>query len=88
MATAPGDSIFAGVSQVVLRTPLGIWAVDPFATPDPTVTSIMNALGISVELRMGPLSPADLQAPSLPTNLGLLIGAVVLGGIMLYQRKR
>jgi hypothetical protein len=83
-----GFDALTGVSNIILHTPIGIWAVDPFAAPDPTVAGIMNALGISIELKMGPLTPADLAAPSLPTNLGLLIGGAVLVGIMLYQRKR
>jgi hypothetical protein len=77
-----------GIAHVILRTPIGIWAVDPAAPPDPTVSGIMQALGIGVELKLGGLTEADLHAPSLPSNLALLLGGLALGGYLLYQHRK
>lgn len=71
-----------GQTHIIVRTPLGVWIMDPLAPADPTVTKIKEALGIEIELHAGDISPADLAAPSLVSSLGLL---AVAGGLLLYM---
>lgn len=83
------DALGPGLSTIILRTPLGIYWVDPFAPPDPTFNKIMSMLGISLELRVGPPTDEDLAAPKLSTSLVMVGG--LLGAVAWYffqSRKR
>jgi hypothetical protein len=74
--------------HIILRTPMGNAVVDPLAvSQDQRTQDIMNALGITMEVRFGPV-PADvLQGPSLGTNLGLVAILAVLGILWWRQRR-
>lgn len=73
---------------VVLHTPLGVWIVDPFAPPDPSVDRIMRMLGIDVELRLGPPNEQDLSAPKLSTGLVAAGGLLAILAWQVYRRTR
>lgn len=77
-----------GTATVVLRTPLGVWIVDPFAPPDPTIDKIIKWLGIEVEMRLGPPTPEDLAAPQLSTGLVMVAGAMGLVAWNLWTARR
>lgn len=85
MADADFWTALQGQSHVILRTPLGNWIVDPLGPADPTMTKLRQALGIEIELKAGPLSQADLEAPSLFSTLGLL---AVAGGLLYLTKGR
>lgn len=76
-----------GLTTIVLRTPLGVLIVDPFAPPDPTVDRIVKMLGIEIEVRLGGPTPEDLAAPQLSTGLLILLGAGVFIGYSLWNKK-
>lgn len=73
------------MATIILRTPLGIYWIDPFAPPDPTVSRIVKALGIELELKVGPPSQEDLDAPQLSSGLLMIGGAL---GLLVWNAWR
>lgn len=90
-ASALYDLVPPGAVHLIVRTPLGTAVVDPF-TPErsDTARAIMDALGIEVELRLGPVPDEDLAAPGLGEGLGslLMIGGVIGAGLYLLASTR
>lgn len=82
----PDLGIAEGVMYIQVDTPLGSFAVDPFAaSQSPTTQAVMQALGIHVTIGFGP-TPEPAQGASLTQNVGTL--GLVAGAALLYYLAR
>lgn len=79
-----------GMATITLKTPLGIYWVDPFAPSDPTFNKVMSMLGISMDLHAGGPTQDELNATQLSTGLvfaGLVVGFLGYEAYQFWQRR-